>query len=129
MTCTNDKFVINQGMVNEFTITIKQNDSTLPMIIDDADTFKVFLYKLEDNSLVSNITMTKSDDGIVEVFDKNNGQILIKLSDILVGSLSSERGTKADKYYLKPLYRLAIECNTKNNGNFVAKIHDVYVDK
>ena len=52
MACTTDKFVINKSMSNEFIITIKQNDSTLPMVIYPADTFTVNFYNLETQELV-----------------------------------------------------------------------------
>lgn len=116
-----DKFVINKGMSNEFIITIKQNDSTLPMIIENTDTFTVKLYELATNSPVLTVTPT--------VFDAPNGQILITLDSNDVDTLISERGTKADRYYLKPTYRLAIDCSTTNNGSFVAKIAEVYVEE
>ena len=40
------KFVLTQGSTNEYFITIKQNDSTLPMVIDPTDTFTLKLYEL-----------------------------------------------------------------------------------
>ena len=129
MACTNDKFVINKGMVNEFIITIKQNNSTLPMAIELTDTFRTLIYKLEDNSQEAEVTMLDNPEvGVVEVYDASNGQIMIKLYDSLVNTLESERGEKPDRYYLKPTYRLAIDCDTVNNGNFVAKINNVYVE-
>ena len=128
MACTNDKFVINKGMNNEFIITIKQNDSTLPMTIDPTDTFNCKLYLLDTNEEVTSVSLTPTSDGSIEVYDEANGQILIKLSSSLVEALISERGEKPDRYYLIPTYRLAIDCSTVNNGNFVAKINNVYVE-
>lgn len=123
-----NKFVINKGLVNEFLITIKQDHETLPMIIDPTDTFEAVLYKLDTDAEVARISQVSNDDGIVEVYDDANGQILLKFTDVLTDTLVKERGTKADRYYIKPMYRLSIECNTVNNGNFVAKIQEVYVD-
>ena len=128
MATTDDKFVINKGMVNEFILTIKQNDSTSAMEIDPTDTFEVRLYLLETNELVSTIDLDGSTEGSVEVYDATNGQILVKLEDALVDSLITERGKKPDRYYLRPTYRLAVDCSTINNGNFVAKIANVYVE-
>lgn len=125
MACTNDKFVINKGMGNEFIITIKQNDSTLPLIIELTDTFEVSVYNLETQVKTLTVNLVQSADGIVEIYDAPNGQILVKLED--VDSLISERGAKVDRYYPVPTYRLAIDCATVNNGNFVAKINEVYV--
>lgn len=123
MACTTDKFVINKGMSNEFILTIKQNDSTLPMLITDTDTFTLKMYKLEDSSEVTGL------DNVISVYDANNGQIKITLDSAIVSGLVGEKGGKEDRYYLRPTYRIAIDCNTINNGAFVAKIPLVYVEK
>lgn len=128
MACTTDKFVINRQMLNEFIITIKQNDSTLPMIIEDTDTFKLSLFKLDTEELVATVNQTdNANTGIISFYDKPNGQIKITLYNTLVDSLTSKRGDKVDNYYLVPTYRLSIECSTVNNGNFVASVDKVYV--
>ena len=129
MACTDDKFVINRGMINEFLLTIKQNDSTLPMIIDPGDTFEAKLFELESDTVVATITMTNViGTGQITIYDDANGQILIRIDDTLINTLTKERGGKVDGYYIKPTYRIAIDCTTANNGNFVAKINKVYVD-
>ena len=125
MACTTDKFVINKSMNNEFIITIKQNDSTLPMAIDPIDTFTVNFYNLETQKIE---VSASTADGNVTVYDDANGQILISLAEDDVSTMISERGDKVDKYYLKPTYRMAIDCNTVNNGKFVAKIDSVYIE-
>lgn len=123
-----NKFVINKGLVNEFIITIKQNNETLPMVIDPSDVFEVILYKLSDDSEVGRVSLVENVNGVVEVYDAPNGQILVKLYDALCDTLVKDKGTKADRYYLKPTYRLSIEATTVNNGNFVAKLREVYVE-
>lgn len=123
-----NKFVINKGLVNEFIITIKQNNETLPMVIDPSDVFEVILYKLSDESEAGRISLVENTNGVIEIYDAPNGQILVKLYDALCNNLVSEKGTKADRYYLKPTYRLSIEASTLNNGNFVAKLREVYVE-
>lgn len=129
MACTTDKFVINKGMTNEFTFTIKQNDSTLPMVIDAGDTFVAKLKLLTDDSVTATIGMTlQAGIGQITVVDANNGKIKLTLDSALVDSLVKERGWKEDGYYIKPTYKLAIDCATLNNGNFVAKVNKVYVD-
>lgn len=123
-----NKFVINKGLVNEFIITIKQNNETLPMVIDPSDVFEVILYRLSDDSEVGRVSLVENVNGVVEVYDAPNGQILVKLYDTLCDMLVKDKGTKADRYYLKPTYRLSIEASTVNNGNFVAKLREVYVE-
>ena len=128
MSALSNKFVINKNLVNEFILTIKQNNETLPMVIDSSDTFEAILYKLSDESEVGRVSLVENTNGVIEIYDASNGQILIKLYDALCNTLVSERGTKADRYYLRPTYRLSIEANTLNNGNFVAKLREVYVE-
>lgn len=114
------KFVLNKGMSNEFIVKIKQNGSTLPMTITDTDTFTAKLQKLSDDSVVAIPT--------VSIHSKPNGQIKIVFTDTMLNSLEVDKGDKADSYYAKATYKLAIDCNTSNNGKFVAKVKKVYVE-
>lgn len=121
------KFVITKGIANEYYITIKQDDSTLPMVIEPTDTFEVKIFKLKDSALVATIGMTAGTDGQISVYDSANGKLKIVLSDALVTALVMERGDRADYYYSKPIYRLVIDASTVNNGDFIATIDKVYV--
>ena len=121
------KFVITKGIANEYYITIKQDDSTLPMVIEPTDTFEVKIFKLNDSALVATIGMTAGADGQISVYDSANGKLKIVLSDVLVTALVMERGDRADYYYSKPIYRLVIDASTVNNGDFIATIDKVYV--
>ena len=121
------KFVITKGIANEYYITIKQDDSTLPMVIEPTDTFEVKIFKLKDSALVATIGMIAGTDGQVSVYDDVNGKLKIVLSDALVTALVMERGDRADYYYSKPIYRLVIDASTANNGDFIATIDKVYV--
>lgn len=114
------KFVINKGMSNEFIITIKQNGTTLPMTIDVGDTFVTKLVKLSDGNVVASPTTVVSSAA--------NGQITVTFSDVEVAALVAERGARSDYYYSKPMYKLVIDCDTMNNGKFVAKVPKVYVE-
>ena len=121
------KFVVTKGIANEYYITIKQDDSTLPMVIEDTDTFEVKIFKLVDSSLVATIGMNAGANGQISVYDANNGKLKIVMSDELVTSLVAERGDRADYYYSKPMYRLLIDASTVNNGDFIATVDKVYV--
>ena len=121
------KFVITKGIANEYYITIKQDDSTLPMVIEPTDTFEVKIFKLKDSALVATIGMIAGTDGQISVYDDVNGKLKIVLSDALVTALVMERGDRADYYYSKPIYRLVIDASTVNNGDFIATIDKVYV--
>lgn len=121
------KFVITKGIANEYYITIKQDDSTLPMVIEPTDTFEVKIFKLKDSALVATVSMIAGTDGQISVYDYANGKLKIVLSDALVTELVMERGDRADYYYSKPIYRLVIDASTVNNGDFIATIDKVYV--
>ena len=121
------KFVITKGIANEYYITIKQDDSTLPMAIKPTDKFEVKIFKLSDSSLVATVGMTSGTNGQISVYDAANGKLKIVLSTALVDSMIAERGDRADYYYSKPMYRLIIDASTVNNGDFIATVDKVYV--
>ena len=122
-------FTINKGLTNEFILTIKQNDTLLPMIIEYSDTFKLLLINLDTDQIESTIDMDNTKaDGYISVYDDANGQIRVTMNPTLTDRLEKERGPKEDRYYLKPTYRMSIECNTMNNGNFVIKLKNISVD-
>lgn len=122
-------FTINKGLTNEFILTIKQNDTLLPMIIEYSDTFKLLLINLDTDQIESTIDMDSTNtDGFIDVYDDANGQIRVTMNPTLTDRLEKERGPKEDRYYLKPTYRMSIECNTMNNGNFVIKLKNISVD-
>lgn len=124
-----NNFTINKGVINEFILTIKQNDSILPMVIDSSDTFKLMLFNLETDTLETTIDSTQStSDGSITIHNSANGQIKVTMNEVLVNRLKKERGSKVDRYYLKPTYRLSIDGNTLNNGRMVSKLDRVFVD-
>ena len=114
------KFVITKGIDNEFIITIKQNGTTLPMEIQGTDTFEAKLVSISDGAEVATLT--------TNVVNAQNGKIKLVLSESQVDGLNMERGDRADYFYSKPLYRLIIDCDTINNGKFLAKVQKVYVE-
>ena len=114
------KFVINKGMSNEFIVTIKQNGTTLPMAIEQTDTFVAKLIKMSDSTVAGTLD--------VQVEDAVNGKIKVIVSSDIASGLEIAKGDKADLYYSKPRYKLAIDCDTVNNGKFVAKVEKVYIE-
>ena len=122
-------FTINKGLKNEFIMTIKQNDSLLPMVIEYSDTFKLTMFNRDTEAVEAVLDMDNAKaDGYISIHNDANGQIKIVMNPALTNKLEKERGPKEDRYYLKPTYRIAIECDTLNNGNFVAKLENVYID-
>lgn len=120
MSCLVNKFTITKELDNTFIFTIKADGSSLPMKIEVGDTFNAKLVKLVDNSTV----LSKS----LSIEDALNGKVSLTISSGDTSSLAREVGDKVDRYYIKPLYKLIIDCNTENNGKFIAKIAEVYVD-
>ncbi|TQV61428.1 MAG: hypothetical protein FNT15_09865 [Sulfurovum sp.] len=99
---------------------MKENGKTTPMPISQSDRFTLKLIRLDDNKTVDvmkNLT----------VVDAINGKIRFFMAAGEVEALLTERGTKEDRYYLKPVYSLVIEATTQINGVFVARIGKVYV--
>lgn len=123
-------FTINKGLLNEFIITIKKNKSLLPIVIDNTDTFKLYL-KNRDTGIIEhqidNINIL-NEKGKIEIFSSANGQIKLIMNPVMTSLLEKEIGPKEDRYYSKPSYSIYIECNTVDNGKFVPKIKNVYID-
>ena len=122
------KFIINRDMDNEYIITIKANGSTLGMQIEPTDTFEVRLYRKCSDELVTTINMIEDANGVVDVYQTNNGKIRILLKQTLVNTLVASKGDKVDGCYPKSEYRISIICDTANNGKFTAKLANVYVE-
>jgi hypothetical protein len=114
------KFLIVKGKDNEFFFTIKQNGSFLPMVIESSDTFVGKLILLEDD-----VTVVLQKNLTVEVAEL--GKVKLLITEAEAAQLVTERGPKEDHYYLKATYRLLLECNTVNNGQFTARINRIYV--
>ena len=119
MSCGVDRFIITKGVENTFVFTIKADGSTLPLQIEESDTFSYKLVKLSDDSV--------DLEGLFTVTNALSGQVTLILSSVDLDTLESDKGSKPDRYYLRPTYRLVLICNTVNNGNFIAKVHEVYV--
>lgn len=121
MSCDVAKFTITKGIDNTFVFTIKADGTTLPMVIDEInDTFEATLILLSDGSTVLSKTLG--------VTDAAAGKVLLILYENEVADLVSEKGSQTDRYYVRPTYKLLLDCHTTNNGDFLAKVPEVYVD-
>ena len=114
------EFTITKGLENTFLFTIKADGSTLPITIVPGDTFAARLIELStmETALTKALTIT----------DAGNGQVTLVLSSADTSTLVCERGSKVDRYYLRPMYRLVLDCVTAQNGSFLATVPEVYVD-
>lgn len=123
MSCDVTKFTITKGSDNTFIFTIKQDNSTLPLIIEIGDTFTADLVTLGAGEEYPQVT-----NKALVVEDADNGKVSLKISEYDTCDLVTDKGGKVDRYYLRPTYKLTIACTTVNNGDFIAKVAEVYVD-
>lgn len=118
--CSTDGVTITKGEDNSFAFTIKQDGTTLPMELTPTDTFtcKVVNNELSTTVLTKQLTLDAS---------LLSGKVHLVITSAETDLLVSERGSKVDRYYLKPVYEIRLICNTTNNGDFIASIKNVYV--
>lgn len=116
----NDRFIITRGVDNTFVFTIKQNGSTLPIVVDSGDTFIGILRDLTTDAIVSTKNLT--------VESAENGRVRLEYLSTETNSMVRDRGGKEDRFYLRPVYSLTLVCNTLVNGEFLARVNSVYVD-
>lgn len=117
------RFVISKGVDNKFIFTIKQDNSTLPLNIVSEDTFVADLVNLETGT-----THAGANNKPLVVESAPNGKVSLNMTASETATLVSDKGSKTDRYYLRPTYKLVIKCSTVNNGDFIAKVPEVYVD-
>ena len=123
MSCDVNKFTISKGSDNTFVFTIKQDNSTLPLVIEAGDTFFASLVSLEGNVPYPNVT-----EKAMSVDNADNGKVSLTIPKEDTVDLEVKRGGEADRYYLRPTYKLTLDCSTVNNGDFIARVPEVYVD-
>lgn len=119
------KFSITKGVDNTFVFTIKQDNSTLPLTILTGDTFSAKLVLLGDTPTETAFSIGTPSTG---TYDALNGRISLVINTAASNLLIPDIGAKVDRYYARPTYKLIIDCVTVNNGNFIAKVDEVYVD-
>ena len=122
-----DIFSINKGIDNEFIFSIKKQHEILPLTLDYSDTFEMRIIRLSTRNVVSIINQVENDDGVIEFFDRPNGQLLVKLNASMTSTLESEFGDRADRYYSKPMYEILVIGNSLIDGAIQFKIPEVYV--
>lgn len=123
MSCDIPEFLISKGSENTFVFTIKQDNSTLPLTIVSGDTFVASLTAISDKAAYPGVT-----NKTIPTVPSTDGKITLVITALETADLVVDRGPKVDRYYLRPTYILTIVCTTQNNGNFIAKVAEVYVD-
>ena len=133
MSCDTNKFVISKGSDNTFFFTIKQDNVTIPLTIEGTDTFFADLVLITSEGGTPYTAVTNKE---LTVVDSLSGKISLVItssetddgSNIEGNFLVRESGSKADRYYLRPTYKLTLRCSTAGNGDFIVKVPEVYVD-
>ena len=121
MSCSSvTKFVITKGFSNEFVFTVKQDGSTLPIVIEPSDTFTAAIKLLSTGEVAASIPLTVESAPV--------GKVKLVISSDVADSLISSKGAEEDRYYTRPTYSLVLDCNTAANGSFLAKVPYVYVE-
>jgi hypothetical protein len=123
MSCDIARFTITRGVENIFVFTIKANGSTLPMVIDPADTFQAAILPLDPLDVSGPLI-----DKALVATDLANGQVTLTITETESNTAITSLGSKTDRYYSRPMYKLVIDCVTLNNGKFIAKVPEIYVD-
>ena len=123
MGCDVAKFTITKGVDNTFVFTIKADGSTLPIDVATG-TFTATLVNLSTQANVIGLT----DVTLSKLAPTTNGKVSLVITSAQSDSLVGERGSKADRYYTKPTYKLVITCDGTENGDFIAKVPEIYVD-
>lgn len=94
---------------------------TIVVTVANPDMFTADLIALSDRSVALN-------DIPLTVENASSGRVQLIISSAQTDLLVSSRGAKTDRYYISPTYSLVISCSTAVNGDFVAKVAEVYVD-
>ena len=93
------------------------------------DTFDAKLITLETGEIVLELGAIATVNGSkLTIKDATSGRIELLLTEADIAELIVDKGPKVDRYYARPSYKMVIECNTINNGEFLATIPYVYVE-
>lgn len=115
------RFTLIRGVTNNWTLYIKARGSLDALVLTSTDTFIAQIREKETgNTVVAGIPLT--------VGKAKEGEVKLTLTPGDLAPLERDVGTKANRSYLKPHYSLLIEANTANQGAFLIRVEDVYID-
>lgn len=114
------EFTIIQGKQLEFTIIVKENGTTMPLVLDPADTFTF--------SLVNKKTNEKYvDSKAMTITSALNGEVTGIISATESATLPLKRASAEDNFIPRPNIRMVVHGNTLTQGEMTAYIEDIYV--
>ncbi len=113
-------FTIIKGKALDFTIQVKENGTTLPLVLDVGDTFTFSLLNRKTGELYV-------DSKAMSIEDAPNGIVAGTITDVESGTLPLKVSAAEDRYMSRPNLRVAIYGTTLAQGDMTAFIDDVYV--
>jgi hypothetical protein len=113
-------FTIIKGKALEFAVIVKENGTTLPLVLDPADTFTFSV--VDKKTSVKYIT-----DKAMTITDALNGVVTGTISAIESDTLPTKKASSEDYFIPRPNLRLVVSGNTAAQGEMTAFIEDVYV--
>lgn len=117
---TSTDFTVIKGKALEFAIIVKENGTTLPLVLDPADTFSF--------SLVDKKTgMKYITDKAMTITDALNGEVAGIISAEESATLPTKKAASEDYFIPRPNLRMVVYGNTLAQGEMTAFIEDVYV--
>jgi len=113
-------FTVIKGKDTNFAITIKENGTTTPLVLDVSDTFTF--------SIVSKETSTKYiDNKAMTITNAPNGEVSGLITSAESATFPVKLSASEDGYISRPNLRLVINGVTVAQGSMNAIIEDVYV--
>lgn len=113
-------FTVIAGKAVDFSITIKENGSIAPLVLDVSDTF-VF-------SIINKKTSQKYiDSKAMTITDLLNGEVSGSISALESATLPIKKSSAEDGYISRPNLRLVVHGTTLSQGQMTAVIENVYV--
>ena len=115
------RFILVRGVTNNWTLYIKARGSLDALKLVKGDSFLAHIRERNTGeTVVSSVPLT--------IGDPEKGEVKLTLTPEHLDQLERDVGTKANRSYLKPHYSLLIEATTANQGSFLIRVEDVYID-
>lgn len=113
-------FIVIKGKALEFAIIIKENGTTLPLVLNPADTFTF--------TLVDKRTSQKYvDSKAMTITDALSGEVTGVISAGESATLPVKKASAEDGYMPRANLRLVVHGNTAAQGEMTAYIENVFV--
>lgn len=113
-------FTVIKGKALEFAVIVKENGTTLPLVLDPTDTFTFSV--VDKRTSVKYIT-----DKAMTITDALNGEVTGVISAEESATLPVKKAAAEDYFIPRPNLRLVVSGNTVAQGEMTAFIEDVYV--